>query len=164
MVLVCVSIAYSQEKAHSDLVQGSLAELNDLRHVKLIVMRNSVIDIRDMKKSLIDEAYQAQSTGRRHIYSFNTLARKLNEYIRKYGSISAVEQISEADFIVLFNLLEYRRFLNGAYPYGELFVILQDKTDAQRPARIIWQAKKVMWAEDAMKELIKELKSARGER
>lgn len=164
VLLACAGITYAQENAHSDLVRGSLAEINDLRRFKLVVIRSPVIDVRDTEKSLIAEAYKEEIPSRRLYFPFATIARKLNEYIRKYRSMSAVERIADADYIILFNLLEYRRFLNGAYPYGELFVIVTERDDPPRPARIVWQARKVMWAEDAAKDLIKSLKSVRGER
>lgn len=113
---------------------------------------------------MIAAAYKAGAFPRREFaYSYSTIARKLNQYIRKYKSMSAVEQIAEADYIIFFNLLEYRRTVSGLYPYGELVVIRQGKSGTSQPPQIIWKARKVMWAEDAIKEFIKTLKRVRGE-
>jgi len=152
----------AERRREDSLIRGSLEELKDLRRVALIVTRSPVIDAQDMGRSLIAEAYKAESgLRRRHVYPHATIARRLNEYIRKYRSMSAVDRVAEADYIIFFNLLEYRRALNGTYPYGELFIILQKGGGAPR---IVWKAEKVMWADDAAKKFIKSLKRVRGEK
>lgn len=149
----------------SDVVEGSLDELKDKQRVLLVVTRSSVIDSRGLGKSVIADAYKADPRHtRRYRYTFNSIALKLNKYIRKYQSISAVDQIADADYILLFNLLEYRRSLGAAYPYGEMYAILNQPPASEHPPRIVWKAKKVMWAEDAANEFIKSLKAVRGER
>lgn len=164
----CPSYTRSQEPVaftDPDVVQGSLGELKDKQRVLLLVTRSSVIDSRGLGKSVIADAYKADPQHtRRYRYTFNSIALKLNKYIRKYHSISAVDQITNADYILLFNLLEYRRSLGAAYPYGEMYAILNQPPDSGDPPRIVWKAKKVMWAEDAAKEFIKSLKAVRGEK
>ena len=147
------------------IVRGSLEELKNLRRVALVVTRSPVIDVQDTGQSLIAEAYKAESgLRRRHVYPHATIARRLNEYIRKYQSMTAVDRLAEADYIIFFNLLEYRRALNGTYPYGELFIILQKGAGPSHQPRIVWKAEKVMWADDAVKQFIKSLKRVRGEK
>jgi hypothetical protein len=150
--------------ANSRVVTGSLAELGNSRRVLLILRRSSVVDSRGPAQTVLNEAYRATPDERlRYPRLFNALAHKLNNYMRKYQSFSAAENISEADFIVFFNLLEYRRPLGRPYPYGELFVILNDKIGG-KPPRIIWKTRQSsVWAEDAMGDLIKDLKAARGQ-
>jgi hypothetical protein len=81
----------------------------------------------------------------------------------KYRSISAAREISSAEFIIIFNLLEYRMPLGRPYAYGEMFVILNDRSGAGQP-RIIWKTRKSpVTVEDAINELIRDLKDARGE-
>ena len=149
---------------NAGIVTGSLAELRNSRRVLLLVRRSAVVDSRGMAKTILDEAYRTGSDARfRYPWLFNLLARKLNSYIKQYRSISAVKSVSDAEFIVLFNLLEYRRPLGHPYPYGEMFVIL-NSTSGGKPPRIVWKTRKnSMWAEDAIEDFIKELKAVRGE-
>lgn len=149
---------------NANVVTGSLAELRNRRRVHLMIRRSSVIDSRGLAQTILNEAYRADPDARlRYPWLFNLLARKLNDYMRKHQSISAAQNISEAEFIIFFNLLEYRRPLGHPYPYGEMFVILNDKTGGKSP-RIIWKTRgSSMWAEDAIGDLIKDLKAARGE-
>lgn len=145
------------------VVTGSLAELRNSRRVVLLVRRSTVIDSRGQAGAIINEAYRADpEANRRYPRLFNLLARKLNNYMNKHGNITAVKNITDSDFIILFNLLEYRRPLGRPYPYGELFVILNDRFNG-KPPRIVWKSpKSSMWAEDAIEEFIRDLKTVRG--
>lgn len=159
------AVAQEESQAEHDFVQGSLFEVRDKRRVLLHVARTPVIDTRDLSRSIINEAYRTDARrNRRYVYAFSSVARKLNEYVRKYKSLGAVEHVSDADFIIFFNLLEYRRSLGTFYPYGEMFVILNQPPESTVPPRIIWKTDRVLWAEDATKKLIKDLKLVRGER
>ena len=146
------------------VVTGSLAELGKSRRVLLLVGRSAVVDSRGIARTVLNEAYRTDPAARlRYPRLFNLIARKLNNYIKEYQSISAVKQLSEADFIVFFNLLEYRRPLGHPYPYGEMFVILNSRPGGN-PPRIIWKTRKrSMWAEDAIEDFIRDLKAIRGE-
>jgi hypothetical protein len=42
-------------------------------------------------------------------------------------------------------------------------VIVKGSPENQKPPRIVWKAKKVLWAGDAISDLIKDLKMVRGE-
>ena len=55
------------------------------------------------------------------------------------------------------------RILNAIYPYGELFVIVKGSPQESKPPRIVWRARKMLVAEDAIRDLIKALKALRGE-
>jgi hypothetical protein len=108
--------------------EWSLEEIRDKRRVFLLAARSRVVDVRGHDPSAVLEA-AAGGKVRMHFYPYRIIARKLNEYIRKGRGMSAVENASEADYVVYFNVLEYRRTLNGVYPYGELFVILNRGAD-----------------------------------
>ena len=169
LLLSCQEFTRAQERAaftdyDPDVVQGSLSELKDKQRVLLLVTRSSVIDSRSIGKSVIADAYKVDPRRRRYVHTFNSIAKKLNKYIRKYRSISAVDQIRDADYILLFNLLEYRLSLGAFYPYGEMYAILNQPPESQQPPRIVWRAKKVMWAEDAAKEFVNSLRAVRGEK
>ena len=156
----------SQEPAHvnENIVTGSLDDLRDKRRVLLLVRRSSVVDTRGQAKAILAEALKDDAaTPLRFPRTYNTLARKLNNYMQKHQSISAARNVEEAEFIVLFNLLEFRRPLGVPHAYGELFVILNETTEGKQP-RIIWKTRKnSMWVEDAINDFLKALKSYRGE-
>jgi len=143
---------------------NSLEELRDKHHVLLMVFKSRVIDVGDREGAIIEDVLKAdpQPKGRnRWVYS--QLAAKLNKYIRKYKSLSAATELSEADYVIFFNVVEFRRILNTFYPYGELFVIVKGSPETLKPPRVVWKARKVLSAEDAIGELIKDLKTIRGE-
>lgn len=141
-------------------------ELRDLHNVYLMVIRNPVIDARDNGQSLIEAVYRAHENGhsRRYRYTFAVIAKKLNKYINKYQSMNAVERVADADFLVVFNVLEHRNLLGAYYPYGEIYAIINRRPDSPHPPRVAWKARKVLWAEDAAEEFLKTLKAVRGER
>jgi len=145
--------------------QGSLAELKEKQSVALVIIRSSVLDATGADEPIIKEALAAEPRlARRHRFAYGVIARKLNQYIRKHRSLRPADQTSQADFIIYFKLVEYRRLLSGVYPYGELFVILNPEPATTGSARIIWRTRKIGFAEDAIKEMLKELKRVRGER
>jgi hypothetical protein len=156
--------AASAENSDASVITGSLADLRKGRRILLMVRRSTVVDSRGQAKSIIKEAYRGDPDARlRYPRLFNALARKLNNYMKKYGTITAVKNIADTDFIIFFNLLEYRRPLGYPYPYGELFVIFNDRLGG-KPPRIVWKTRKSpMWAEDAIEDFINDLKSLRGE-
>ena len=128
------------------------------------MLKSSVISADETDNSIIESVLKAdpESTGRHQIV-YGTLARKLNSYIRKHKSLSAATDLSEADFVIFFSLVEYRRILNSTYPFGELFVILKGEPGMQRPPRIIWKSRKVIWVGDAINHFLRDLKNTRGE-
>jgi hypothetical protein len=175
MLLVCLAPrAQAQEASVSavgrgdevpSVVEGSLAELRSRRRVLLLITRSLTVDTRDPGKALVREAYNPDArVNRRHRYAFNVIARKLNNYMKKYGGMSAAVEVGEAEYILVFNLLEYKRVLGRAYPYGEMYVVLNQPPDSPSPPRVLWKARKVLWAEDAVSEFIKELKVVRGQK
>jgi hypothetical protein len=115
-------------------LHGSLADLKNRRRVLLVVRRSAVIDSRGGDEALVREAYAAGAPGALSRYPrvHNLLAKYINKYIREYHSISAVRSVADAEIIIYFNLLEYRRPFDIAYPYGELFVILNDTSNGRR--------------------------------
>jgi hypothetical protein len=164
-LIICPAPAPAQQGSSNEgAIRGSLSELRDKRRILLMVRRSVVVDASGQGRVILSEAYQPSVEPRgRFARIYNELARKLNRYMVKFQSISAARNISEAEFIVLFNLLEYRRPLGRPYPYGELFVILNDRVQGHEP-RIIWKTRKSpVWAEDAVDQFIRDLKAARGE-
>lgn len=143
---------------------NSLAEVRDKRSALLVVFKSKVLDVSDRERAIIDDVLKANPnpTGR-YRWVYTQLARKLNKYIQKYKSLTAANELSDADYVIFFNVVEFRRILNTPYPYGELFVIVKGSPESMKPPRVVWRAKKILYSEDAIGELIKDLKAVRGE-
>jgi hypothetical protein len=147
-----------------DHPRASLVEVRDKRRALLLVFRSGILDASDNERAIIDQVLKADPEPKgRYQWVYGQLAKRLNSYIRKYQSLAAAHELSDADYIIYFNVIEYRRILNTVYPYGELFVILKGSPEHTLPPRVIWRAKKILWAGDAISSLIKELKTLRGE-
>ena len=136
----------------------------DKRSVLLVVFKSRVLDVGDRERAIIDDVLKADPNPQgRYRWVYSQLARKLNNYIHKYKSLSAASELSDADYVIFFNVVEFRRILGVAYPYGELFVIAKGSPEKLKPPRVVWRARKVLYAEDAIGDLIKDLKAIRGE-
>jgi hypothetical protein len=160
VILICLSAAAQEPVSNGN----SLAEVRDKRSALLVVFKSRVIDAGDRERAIIDDVLKADPQPKgRYRWVYTQLARKLNKYIQKYNSLSAANALSEADYVIFFNVVEFRRILNTAYPYGELFVIVKGSPETLKPPRVVWRARKVLFAEDAIGDLIKDLKALRGE-
>jgi hypothetical protein len=143
---------------------GTISELRYKQRALLVVFKSRVIDAGNRDRAIIDDVLKADSTpGGRYRFVYNELAHKLNKYIRKYGSLSSAKDLADAEYVIFFNVVEFRRVLNAIYPYGELFVIVKGSPQESKPPRIVWRARKMMFAGDAVGDLVKALKALRGE-
>ena len=143
---------------------NSLAEVRNKRNVLLVVFKSRVLDITDRERAIIEDVLKADPNPKgRYRWVYSQIAAKLNKYAKKYRSLSAAADLSEADYVIFFNVVEFRRILNTIYPYGELFVIVKGSPETLKPPRVVWKARKVLFAEDAIGDLIKDLKAIRGE-
>ena len=170
MALIIVAdclLIFAQERAPtiaSDSAKSSLSEVRDKRHALLMVFRSGVVDASNNERAMVDLVLRADPQPKgRFQFVYGQLAKKLNEYIRKYRSLSAAHELGDADYVIFFNVVEYRRILNTIYPYGELFVIIKGTPEINRPPRVVWRSKKILWAGDAISGLIRDLKGLRGE-
>ena len=158
---------YFPTAAQEPLGNGnSLTEVRDKRNVLLVVFKSRVIEVNvdDREQAIIEDVLKADPEPKgRYRWVYSQLAAKLNKYARKYRSLSAARELSEADYVIFFNVVEFRRILNTIYPYGELFVIVKGSPETLKPPRVVWKARKVLFAEDAIGDLIKDLKAIRGE-
>ena len=160
LFLLCFSTAAQEPLGDSN----SLVEVRDKRNVLLVVFKSRVIDVDDRERGIIEDVLKADPEPKgRYRWVYSQLAAKLNKYMRKYRSLSAAKELSEADYVIFFNVVEFRRILNTIYPYGELFVIVKGSPETLKPPRVVWKARKVLFAEDAIGDLIKDLKALRGE-
>ncbi|HYV82430.1 MAG TPA: hypothetical protein VE931_02885, partial [Pyrinomonadaceae bacterium] len=89
---------------------NSLEEVRDMHSVMLVVYKSRVIDAGDRERAIIDDVLKAdpQPKGRNR-WVYTQLAKKLNKYIQKYNSIRAARELSEADYVIFFNVVEFRR-------------------------------------------------------
>ena len=165
--IVILFLLYFPTAAQELLGEGnSLAEVRDKRNVLLVVFKSRVIDVDpgDRERGIIEDVLKSDPVPKgRYRWVYSQLASKLNKYMRKYRSLSAAKELSEADYVIFFNVVEFRRILNTIYPYGELFVIVKGSPETLKPPRVVWKARKVLFAEDAIGDLIKDLKALRGE-
>ena len=163
--ILLLFLLYLPTAAQEPLGDGnSLAEVRDKRNVLLIVFKSRVLDVTDRERAIIEDVLKADPQPKgRYRWVYSQLAAKLNKYMKKYRSLSAATELSEADYVIFFNVVEFRRILNTVYPYGELFVIVKGSPETLKPPRVVWKARKVLFAEDAIGDLIKDLKAIRGE-
>lgn len=163
----CANSISAQEVSNASTAgpsTGSLSELVGKRRAFLVVKRAAVIDARGGDVGAIEEALRSEPRDtRRHRLAFATIARKLNKFMKKYRSISAASSVEDADFVVFFNLLEYRWPLGTPYPYGELFVIVKPPPGGRVGPHVIWKSQKVEWAGDAVDKLVSDLRLIRWE-
>jgi len=161
LLLLCFSAV---AQAPDTAIGNSLEEVRDKHNVLLVVYKSRVIDAADREGAIIDDVLKADPQPKgRYRWVYTQLAKKLNKYINKYNSIRAARELSDADYVIFFNVVEFRRILNTPYPYGELFVIVKGSPEMLKPPRVVWRAKKMLFAEDAIGDLIKDLKAVRGE-
>ena len=161
LLLVLSLCAMAQAPIGDD---NSLAEVRDKRSALLVVFKSRVLDVSDREGAIIDDVLKADPHPQgRYRWVYTQLAKKLNNYIHKYKSLSAASELADADYVIFFNVVEFRRILNTVYPYGELFVILKGSPEKLKAPRVVWRARKVLYAEDAIGDLIRDLKAIRGE-
>jgi hypothetical protein len=140
---------------------GTLDEIRGKRLVRLLVVRPRTVSASDPTQGVVAAVASGADTSPRLRWTHDLIARRLNKYIRKYRSMTAILPGMEPDYVIVFHLLRYRAVLNGVYPSGDMYVV---SYKAPGPARILWRTSKEMFEEDATKELLKALKASRGEK
>jgi hypothetical protein len=161
---VCAVAQESGSRLQSAHAGTALSEVRDKRRALLVVFRSRILDASGNERAIIDDVLRADPRPRgRFRWVHNQIARKLDKYANKYGSTFPAEGLADADYVIYFNVVEFRRILDSIYPYGELFVIVKGSPEQLKPPRVVWRANKVLFAEDAIGNLIKELKAVRGE-
>ena len=140
---------------------GSLQEVKERMNVRLLVIRPRTVSAGDPSLGVADAVRARATTERRHGRLHNAIARMLNKYIEKYGGMTATMSVEEADYVIVFNLLQFKRVLNDFYPTGEMYLVAYREPG---PPRVLWKTEKEMFYDDATKNLIKALKQSRGEK
>ncbi|MFL6227983.1 MAG: hypothetical protein ACJ741_04295 [Pyrinomonadaceae bacterium] len=147
---------------------GTLAEIRDKRNMLLVAGRSFAVDARTPSSISAEDVRHALAEARRqtNLHAFRVVADKLNKYIVKYQSMTSVETREEADFLVVFKVMQERHshVSDLTYSYGKLFVVVPGTHAGDKP-RVVWESKGEMTlVEDAAGDLIKALKEARGEK
>lgn len=166
LVLLISFSAAAQEPAGEGAPSeaNSLAEVREMQSALLVVFKSRVIDVTNRERAIIQDVLKADPRPKgRYRWVYTQVAQKLNKYIRKYKSLSAARELSDADYVIYFNVVEFRRILYTYYPYGELYVIVKGSPETLKPPRVVWRTKKMQFAQDAIGDLIKDLKNLRGE-
>jgi hypothetical protein len=162
LLLLACSSAIAQDAAVEN--GNSLSEVRDKRSALLVVFKSRVLDATDRDRAIIQDVLKADPEPKgRYRWVYSLMASKLNGYIRKYRSLTSATELANADYVIFFNVVEFRRILNTIYPYGELFVIVKGSPENLKPPRVVWKAKKMLFADDAIRDFIKDLKAVRGE-
>jgi len=164
IAILFLLLSFSAAAQSPAVETNSLEEVRDKRSALLVVFKSRVLDAGDRDGAIIDDVLKADPEPKgRYRWVYTQLARKLNKYIHKYNSLTPAHALADADYVIFFNVVEFRRILDTPYPYGELFVIVKGSPEKLKPPHVIWRARKVLVAEDAIGDLIKDLKALRGE-
>lgn len=146
--------------------RGTLEGVQGFRRLALLVSRALVVDARDPALVAVEDYRRALDgrAPRQHDAAARRVAGRLNKYIRKYRTATAVESLEDADLILVFKVTGQRRSAVADDPFlwGKLFVIA---LGADRTPRVVWESKgDDSNPEDATGDFIKALRNARGER
>ncbi|HLM57423.1 MAG TPA: hypothetical protein VK422_15015 [Pyrinomonadaceae bacterium] len=151
----------AEAPASPGVAYGSLQEVVGRMNARLLVIRPRTVSAGDPALGVAEAVRKRDVTERRLGRLHNAIAVMLNKYVQKYGSMTAARSPEQADYVVVFNLLQFKRTLNGIYPTGEMYLVAYREPG---PPRVLWQTPKEMFYDDATKSLIKALKQSRGEK
>ena len=146
--------------------RGTLEGLDGLRRIALLVSRALVVDARDPALVALEDYRRALDGAppRQHDAAARRVADKLNKYIRKYRSSTAVESLADADLVLVFKVTAQRRSAipDDPFVWGKLFVVA---VGTGRTPRVVWESEgDDKNPEDATGDFIKALRNARGEK
>lgn len=161
-------VAAGQKPYTSDesVPRGTLENVKGLRRIALLVSRALVVDARDPALVALEDYRRALDGDppRQHDAAARRVAEKLNKYIRKHRTSTAVENISDADLVLVFKVTGQRRsaIADDPFVWGKLFVIA---VDSGRTPRLVWESEgDDKNPEDATGDFIKAFRTARGEK
>ena len=154
---------YTRDKS---VPRGTLEGLKGFTRIALLVSRAFVVDARDPALVALEDYRRALAGDppRQHDAAARRVADKVNKYIRKYRSSTAVESISDADLVLVFKVTAQRRsaVADDPFVWGKLFVIA---VGSDRNPRVVWESEgDDKNPEDATGDFIKALRNVRGEK
>ena len=151
---------------HESAPRGTLEGVKGLQRIALLVSRALVVDARDPALVALEDYRRALDgrAPRQHDAAARRVADKINKYIRKYRSSTAVEDLADADLVLVYKVTGQRHSAipDDPFIWGKLFVIAPG---ADRAPRVVWESEgDDKNPEDATGDFIKALRNARGER
>ena len=146
--------------------RGSLADVRGRRRILLLASRALVVDARDPALVALEDYRRALAGAppRQHNAAARQIASKVNNYIRKYRTVTAADGPADADLVLVFKVTGQRASAIPTQPFvwGKLYVIA---VSARGEPRVVWESEgDDKQAEDAAAEFLKALRAARGEK
>jgi hypothetical protein len=146
--------------------RGTLEGVRGRRRVALLVSRALVVDARDPALVALEDYRRALDgqAPRQHDAAARRVADKNNKYIRKYRTSTAVEDVADADLVLVFKVTGQRSSAIPGDPFvwGKLFVIA---LGSDRAPRVVWESEgDDKNPEGATGDFIKAFRNARGEK
>jgi hypothetical protein len=154
---------YTRDKS---VPRGTLEGLKGFTRIALLVSRAFVVDARDPALVALEDYRRALDgrAPRQHDAAARRVAEKVNKYIRKYRSSTAVDNLSEADLVLVFKVTGQRRsaIADDPFVWGKLFVIA---VGADRAPRVVWESEgDDTDPEEPTDDFLKAFRNARGEK
>ena len=162
----CVAAGQRPDVREDSVPRGTLEGVKGLRRIALLVSRALVVDARDPALVALED-YRRALDGyppRQHDAAARRVADKVNKYIRKYRTSTAVENLSDADLVLVFKVTGERRSAipDDPFVWGKLFVIA---LGPERTPRVVWESDgDDANPEDATGDFLKALRNVRGEK
>lgn len=158
--------AVAQRAVAERVARGSLAEVTGVRRAALLASRSLVVDAREPALSALEDYRRALAgeSPRQHLAAARLVAGRVNKYIRKYRMMTAVDDIAEADLVLVFKVTGQRRSAIPGEPFvwGKLYAIAVGR---DRAPRLVWESEgDNLEAQDAAEDFLKAFKAARGEK
>lgn len=150
-----------------EISREAFEEVREMRRVLLVATKSLTVDTRGPARGVLEEVFQKpEGSVRRHEYAHRVIGKRLNRYSRRHHSITAVETLAEAEFVVVFKVLNEQPSFIAAEPhvYGEMFVILNRAPTRPRPVVVWWTKHNQTPLEDAVDDFLEDLRELRGEK
>jgi hypothetical protein len=162
----CVAAGQKPYTHDESVPRAPLEGVKGQRRLALLVSRALVVDARDPALVALEDYRRALDGAppRQHDAAARRVAEKINKYIRKYRSSTAVESLPDADLILVYKVTGQRRSAipDDPFVWGKLFVIA---LGADRTPRVVWESEgEDASPENATGDFIKALRNARGEK